>query len=98
MVSKSEGEAYRFSQILTEYTKAPEVTKERLYRETLEEVLSSTNKVIVDSSSNSMMYLPIDKLINSSKTPKTSSSMNSFQQTPSGSSNDQGVLRSRENR
>ena len=98
VVSKSEGEAYRFSQILTEYTKAPEVTKERLYRETLEEVLSSTNKVIVDSSSNSMMYLPIDKLINSSKTPKSSSSMNSFQQTPSGSSNDQGVLRSRENR
>jgi membrane protease subunit HflK len=98
VVSKSEGEAYRFSQILTEYTKAPEVTKERLYRETLEEVLSSTNKVIVDSSSNSMMYLPIDKLINSSKTSKSTSTMNSFQQTPSGSSSDQGVLRSRENR
>ena len=98
VVSKSEGEAYRFSQILTEYTKAPEVTKERLYRETLEEVLSSTNKVIVDSSSNSMMYLPIDQLINSSKKIKSTSSSNSFQQTPSGSSNDQGVLRSRENR
>jgi len=54
--------------------------------------------VIVDSSSNSMMYLPIDKLINSSRTPKSSSTGNSFQQTPSGSSNDQGVLRSRENR
>ena len=98
VVSKSEGEAYRFTQILTEYTKAPEVTKERLYRETLEDVLSSTNKVIVDSSSNSMMYLPIDQLINSSKTTKSTSSMNSFQQTPSGSSNDQSVLRSRENR
>ena len=98
MVSKSEGEAYRFNQILTEYTKAPEVTRERLYRETLEDVLSTTNKVIVDSSSNSMMYLPIDQLINTSKTPKSSSSTNSFQQTPSGSSNNQGVLRSRENR
>ncbi len=98
VVSKSEGEAYRFSQILTEYTKAPEVTKERLYRETLEEVLSSTNKVIVDSSSNSMMYLPIDQLINSSRKIKSTSSSNSFQQTPSGGSNDQGVLRSRENR
>ena len=98
VVSKSEGEAYRFNQILTEYTKAPDVTRERLYRETLEDVFSSTNKVIVDSSSNSMMYLPIDKLINSSRTPKSSSTGNSFQQTPSGSSNDQGVLRSRENR
>ncbi len=54
--------------------------------------------VVVDSSSNSMMYLPIDQLINTSKTPKSSSSTNSFQQTPSGSSNNQGVLRSRENR
>jgi membrane protease subunit HflK len=98
VVSKSEGEAYRFNQILTEYTKAPEVTRERLYRETLEDVLGSTNKVIVDSSSNSMMYLPIDKLINSSRTTKSSSTSNSFQQTPSGSSNDQSVLRSRENR
>ena len=98
MVSKSECEAYRFNQILTEYTKAPDVTRERLYRETLEDVFSSTNKVIVDSSSNSMMYLPIDKLINSSRTPKSSSTGNSFQQRPSGSSNDQGVLRSRENR
>jgi len=98
VVSKSEGEAYRFNQILTEYTKAPDVTRERLYRETLEDVLSSTNKVIVDSSSNSMMYLPIDKLINSSRAPKSSSTSNSFQQAPSGSSNDQSVLRSRENR
>ncbi|MBT7439169.1 MAG: FtsH protease activity modulator HflK [Thiotrichales bacterium] len=98
VVSKSEGEAYRFNQILTEYTKAPEVTRERLYRETLEEVFSSTNKVIVDSSSNSMMYLPIDQLINSSRTSKSTSSSSSFQQTLSGNSNDQSVLRSRENR
>jgi len=97
IISKSEGEAYRFTQILNEYVKAPEVTKERLYRETLEEVLSTTNKVIVDSSSNSMMYLPIDQLINSSRTSKASSNVNSFQQTPSGQ-NDESVLRSRENR
>ena len=97
VVSKSEGEAYRFTQILTEYLKAPEVTKERLYRETLEDVLSSTNKVIVDSSSNSLMYLPIDQLINSNRTSKSSSTVNTFQQTPSGQ-DDESVLRSRENR
>ena len=97
VVSKSEGEAYRFTQILTEYLKAPEVTKERLYRETLEDVLSSTNKVIVDSSSNSLMYLPIDQLINSNRTSKSSSTVSTFQQTPSGQ-DDESVLRSRENR
>ena len=97
VVSKSEGEAYRFTQILTEYLKAPEVTRERLYRETLEDVLSSTNKVIVDSSSNSLMYLPIDQLINANRTPKSSSTSTIYQQTPSGQV-DESVLRSRENR
>ena len=97
VVSKSEGEAYRFTQILTEYLKAPEVTKERLYRETLEDVLSSTNKVIVDSSSNSLMYLPIDQLINSNRASKSSSTLSTFQQTPSGQ-DDESVLRYRENR
>ena len=97
VVSKSEGEAYRFSQILTEYTKAPGVTKQRLYRETLEDVLSNTNKVIVDSNSNSLMYLPIDQLINSNRVTRSGSSTSTYNQTPSGQS-DESVLRSRENR
>ena len=67
VVSKSEGEAARFEQILAEYEKAPEVTKERLYREAMEGVLSNTSKVVVDSSANSMMYLPIDKLLDAKK-------------------------------
>jgi membrane protease subunit HflK len=98
VVSKSEGEAYRFNQILEEYLKAPVVTKERLYRETLEEVLGSTSKVIVDSNSNSLMYLPIDQLINSSRSSRSSTSVNSFQDSPTTQSNDGSVLRSRENR
>jgi membrane protease subunit HflK len=97
VVSKSEGEAYRFTQILTEYTKAPGVTKERLYRETLEDVLSNTNKVIVDSNSNSLMYLPIDQLINSNKVSRSGSNTSTYNQTPSGQSGE-SVLRSRENR
>ena len=97
VVSKSEGEAYRFTQILTEYTKAPGVTKERLYRETLEDVLSNTNKVIVDSNSNSLMYLPIDQLINSNRVTRSGSNTSTYNQTPSGQS-DESVLRSRENR
>ena len=97
VVSKSEGESYRFTQILTEYTKAPGVTKERLYRETLEDVLSNTNKVIVDSNSNSLMYLPIDQLINSNRVSRPGTNTSTYNQTPSGQS-DESVLRSRENR
>ena len=99
IVSKSEGEAFRFNKILTEYLKAPVVTKERLYRETLEEVLSSTSKVIVDSNSNTLMYLPIDQLINSSRLSRSSLSASTFQDNPTRSSyNEESVLRSRENR
>ena len=98
VVSKSEGEAYRFTQILTEYTKAPDVTKERLYRETLEDVLGDTNKVIVDSNSNSLMYLPIDQLINSNRVSRPASNTSNYNQTPSSQSSDGSVLRSRENR
>jgi len=61
------GESQRFLSLLTEFEKAPEVTRERLYIEAMETVLSNSNKVLIDSSagggSNSLMYLPIDKLI-----------------------------------
>ncbi len=70
VISKSEGEAARFRQILIEYEKAPNVTKERLYREAVEGVLANTSKVVMDSKTNSMMYLPIDKLLDAKK-PRT---------------------------
>lgn len=64
MLARSEGEASRFSQLLTEYERAPEVTRQRLYLETMESVLSDTTKVIMDTDSgNSLMYLPLDKLL-----------------------------------
>ena len=59
------GESQRFLSLLKEFEKAPEVTRERLYIEAMESVLSNTSKVLVDSNEgNSLMYLPIDKLIN----------------------------------
>ena len=96
VIAKSEGESSRFSQILTEYEKAPVVTRERLYRETMEEVLASTSKVVVDSKANSMMYLPIDKLINS----RQSSTEVIIREVPQSQTNQRGsvrdVFRSRE--
>ena len=57
------GEAQRFEQLLTEYRKAPAVTRQRLYMETLEDVMAGTPKVIVDvKTGGNMLYLPIDKL------------------------------------
>jgi membrane protease subunit HflK len=58
------GEASRFEALLTEYEKAPRVTRDRLYIEAVEQVYGSTNKVLLDSKgSGNLLYLPIDKLI-----------------------------------
>ncbi len=63
--NEAKGNASRFDQILTEYTRAPEVTRNRLFLETQEQIMLSVSKVIVDQKgSNSLLYLPLDKLIN----------------------------------
>tara|TARA_B110000003_G_scaffold12769_1_gene12810 strand:+ start:4905 stop:6137 length:1233 start_codon:yes stop_codon:yes gene_type:complete len=63
--NEAKGNASRFDQILTEYSRAPEVTRNRLFLETQEQIMSSVSKVIVDQKgSNSLLYLPLDKLIN----------------------------------
>ncbi len=63
VVAKATGEASRFTALLTEYSKAPDVTRERLYIDTLQEVLGRTGKVIVDvEGGNNMLYLPLDRL------------------------------------
>lgn len=58
------GEAERFTLLLTEYKKAPEVTRQRLYLDAMESVLSKSSKVLIDvDGGNNMMYLPLDKLM-----------------------------------
>jgi len=67
LIAKAEGEASRFSQLLGEYKKAPEVTRKRLYLETMESVLGKSSKVLVDSkNASNLMYLPIDQLLKQS--------------------------------
>ncbi|MDH5181250.1 MAG: FtsH protease activity modulator HflK [Gammaproteobacteria bacterium] len=64
VIARAQGEAERFTKVLTEYNKAPKVTRERLYLETMEAVLSRSNKVMVDvKKGNSMIYLPLDKIV-----------------------------------
>ena len=63
VIANAEGEASRFSQIVTEYQKAPQVTRERLYLDTMQTVMNNTSKVVVDQKGgNSLLYLPLDKL------------------------------------
>ncbi len=63
VIANAEGEAERFSRLLTEYRKSPEVTRERLYLDAVQTVLSQSNKVMVDvEGGNNVMYLPLDKL------------------------------------
>ena len=76
VVAKAEGEASRFSQILQEYTQAPEVTRERMYLETMEQVLGRTGKLIMDKSENNLMLMPLDKMLSGTGISSNSSSGN----------------------
>ena len=62
VIADATGEADRFTQILTEYQKAPQVTRERMYLETMERVLNRTDKLILDSDSGAVPYLPLDRV------------------------------------
>jgi modulator of FtsH protease HflK len=69
VIAEADGETDRFLALLTEYEKAPDVTRQRLYFETLEQVLGGTNKVILDAKgSGTLLYLPIEELMKRSGT------------------------------
>lgn len=70
VTANAQGEASRFKQVLVEYQKAPAVTRDRMYLETMQKIFSSTTKVMVDSKgNNSLIYLPLDKLISQTAAP-----------------------------
>ncbi|MBO9651783.1 MAG: FtsH protease activity modulator HflK [Variovorax sp.] len=64
IIAQAQGDAQRFSSVLAEYQKAPQVTRDRMYTDAMQQIYSSTTKVMVDSKQNSnLLYLPIDKLM-----------------------------------
>ena len=64
VIERAEGDASRFRQIVAEYNKAPGVTRDRLYIEAIQEVMTNTSKVLVDQKGgNNLLYLPLDKLM-----------------------------------
>ena len=86
VIARAEGDASRFEQILVEYSKAPDVTRERLYLDMMQQVLSNASKIMIDQEGgNNLLYLPLDKLVqmseSSSATPAPLSGMQQ-QQSP----------------
>lgn len=77
---EAQGEVARFEELLPQFEAAPEVTRQRIYLETMEEVFSSTSKIMVDSQgSGNMMYLPLDKIMERQNQSSSSLPMNATQ-------------------
>jgi len=72
VIAQAEGDAQRFSQVLEEYRKAPQVTRDRMYIDTMQQVYSNVSKVLIDTHANSnLLYLPLDKLMQQAGAPAT---------------------------
>ncbi len=70
VIAKAEGDASRFDQLLTEYQKAPQVTWQRMYIESLQDVMTASSKVMIDvEGGNNLLYLPLDKLMEQNTSP-----------------------------
>ena len=64
VVATAEGDATRFKQVLVEYAKAPQVTRDRMYIDSMREMYNNVTKILVDTTkSNSLLYLPLDKIV-----------------------------------
>ena len=82
LIKSAEGEALRFSKLYAEYRKAPQVTRERLYIESVESVLGNSTKIMIDiDGGNNLLYLPLDKILE----PRMQSSSNMSNSGNSGS-------------
>jgi len=70
VIATAEGDASRFRQIYTEYAKAPEVTRQRMYLDTMQQIYANTSKVLVDTKGQgNLLYLPLDKLMQAAGAP-----------------------------
>jgi membrane protease subunit HflK len=77
VTANAQGDASRFKQVLVEYQKAPAVTRDRMYLDTMQQIFSNTTKVMIDTKSgNNLLYLPLDKLIAQSAAIDTSGKQN----------------------
>jgi len=72
IVAQADGDSQRFRSVLTEYQKAPQVTRERMYTDAMQEIYSNVTKVLIDSKAgNNLLYLPLDKIMQMTAQPTT---------------------------
>jgi len=99
VIAHADGDARRFSQVASAYAKAPAVTRERLYIDTMQQVLSNTTKIFVDQKAgNNLIYLPLDKLLTmpEARTPAATDTSSQTETTPTPPLiRDSGAARSR---
>lgn len=75
MIATAEGDASRFKQVLVEYSRAPEVTRQRMYLDAMQQIYSNTSKIMVDArSGGNLLYLPLDKIMSTVGTSSDASS------------------------
>jgi membrane protease subunit HflK len=97
VIAQAEGDAERFRSVLTEYQKAPGVTRDRLYIDTMQQVYSNVSKVMVDSRSGSnLLYLPLDKLMQQAGAPVTAAAPAAAPAEAPAASTNTGDVRSRD--
>jgi len=92
VIAEAKGETSRFLNLLSEYKKAPEVTRKRLYLETVESVMENTSKIMVDvKGSNNLLYLPLDRIAQQRSKPVVIQQPSAVDTTPAATqSSDQG--------
>ena len=98
VVQEAMGDAERFNQVVVEYKKAPQVTRDRLYLDAMEQVMSNTTKIVMEKGSNNLLYLPLDKIMQMGSTAAAASSGSAAAAAPAqpAPATDPAAARSRE--
>jgi modulator of FtsH protease HflK len=97
VMARAEGDARRFTSIVSEYARYPGVTRDRMYIETMEQVLSSTTKILIDQKGGSnVLYLPLDRMLQQASGTTGSGPVNNLQPLPEPSDATPTGLRERE--
>ena len=97
MLANAEGEASRFKQVLVEYNKAPQVMRDRMYIETVQQIMTNSSKVLLDAKgSSNLLYLPLDKIMQMTAAGAPDSTQPSKQSLVEPAQNPNATVRSRD--
>jgi modulator of FtsH protease HflK len=99
VVQEAMGDAERFNQVVAEYKKAPQVTRDRLYLDAMQQIMTNTTKIVIEKGGSNLLYLPLDKIMQAGSAEPPSSASAPAAQAPaldSGAARSRDAIRSRE--